>query len=647
MKKKILVMILLTPLVFLFGRHNVFADSLGFTKGEVLELGSLSEGVTYEHFLGVSSTDYGTVGNQQVSIVKAQADSAFQIAVWTRLSGNIVVGSNLIELARDYELNHPGYEVLAGINGDYFNPSNDVPINAIVQNGDTVKYTNFYLERYFSVGFTNDERLFVTNKTNTIESKFVLSIYADDGVRIVKEVALQGLNQIPGDGATALYYKSLNTVDLSGSYGFAADIQIDTQFDSLLIKGTMTEETTSVSTDTKTVTIVTKDAALLPYLESGAKIRVQKFIAGVYDGIDDIIGVGSRPLESGLIKAFADINDQNVDFASARSPRTSFGFSESGDFILATFDGRQGGIDGVNLREMAFAMQAFGAVDAFNLDGGGSTQLVIKEGDDFKMLNTPCENPYRKVSNAIFIVRPAVMVTGVVTNETPSSFDFHFTVGLSVGSIISQRVYLNDVLQEVSGTTLILTNLSEAEIYYISVEIDYQINGIDYTSTFLTKRVNLGDFVEPEEPHLKLPPDGFAITITKDDGIAGFRLFITFDDPDKTFVKMYLLYDEERLICSKAVGGYTVDVPYAEEGKNYVFKLEYFYQIDTIVPVSQITAASYNFHFQTPLPIDEDPENPDDPSDLEPQGLPFFWYVIFGVSALISGVTLFLLLKRK
>ena len=59
---------------------------------------------------------------------------------------------------------------------------------------------------------------------------------------------------------------------------------------------------------------------------------------------------------------------------------------------------------GVSLTEEAYIMKELGCVDAYNLDGGGSTQLAIKIDGEFQLLNQPCEKPYRKITDAVLVL---------------------------------------------------------------------------------------------------------------------------------------------------------------------------------------------------------------------------------------------------
>ncbi|MFE3220187.1 phosphodiester glycosidase family protein [Streptomyces antimycoticus] len=61
-----------------------------------------------------------------------------------------------------------------------------------------------------------------------------------------------------------------------------------------------------------------------------------------------------------------------------RQPRTMAGLVPKGRLILATVDGRQPGVsEGFTLEETARFMRSLGAVQALNLDGGGSTAMAV------------------------------------------------------------------------------------------------------------------------------------------------------------------------------------------------------------------------------------------------------------------------------
>eukprot|EP00959_Pyramimonas_sp_CCMP1952_P261633 5470875-Pyramimonas_sp.AAC.1 len=58
------------------------------------------------------------------------------------------------------------------------------------------------------------------------------------------------------------------------------------------------------------------------------------------------------------------------------SGRTTIGWDKNGGLILLQYDGHTGAPSwGATMNELADKMVSFGAVEAINLDGGGSTQM--------------------------------------------------------------------------------------------------------------------------------------------------------------------------------------------------------------------------------------------------------------------------------
>ncbi len=93
-----------------------------------------------------------------------------------------------------------------------------------------------------------------------------------------------------------------------------------------------------------------------------------------------------------------DLNDYT--FSVYRHARTFVGVDGRGRLLLATADGIPGVSDGLTLTEEADLMRSLGALDAMNLDGGGSTQFA-SEG---QLLNDASSSPLRPVGDTIQVV---------------------------------------------------------------------------------------------------------------------------------------------------------------------------------------------------------------------------------------------------
>ncbi|MBQ5435486.1 MAG: phosphodiester glycosidase family protein, partial [Bacteroidales bacterium] len=92
-------------------------------------------------------------------------------------------------------------------------------------------------------------------------------------------------------------------------------------------------------------------------------------------------------------------------FNTARHPRTAVGRRTDGTVVLVVADGRNELAAGLTMAELQQVMAALGCRDAINLDGGGSTAMVVRG----QVVNHPCDNKQfdaageRRVANAIVV----------------------------------------------------------------------------------------------------------------------------------------------------------------------------------------------------------------------------------------------------
>ena len=87
-------------------------------------------------------------------------------------------------------------------------------------------------------------------------------------------------------------------------------------------------------------------------------------------------------------RIMGDLNDADIH------PRTAIGYSRNGKFLyIVVVDGRQPFYSqGMKLTELAQLMLDLGAHDAMNLDGGGSSTLIVRGADgNPRILNSPID----------------------------------------------------------------------------------------------------------------------------------------------------------------------------------------------------------------------------------------------------------------
>lgn len=125
--------------------------------------------------------------------------------------------------------------------------------------------------------------------------------------------------------------------------------------------------------------------------------------ASAWQRADDIVGGAGLLLWRGDERR--DWSAERLDlkgFVEARHPRTLIGRDREGDVWLVVVDGRQPGHSvGMSLSELTAFARRLGLVDALNLDGGGSSTMVVKGA----VVNKPSDpTGPRPVSDAIVVL---------------------------------------------------------------------------------------------------------------------------------------------------------------------------------------------------------------------------------------------------
>lgn len=119
-----------------------------------------------------------------------------------------------------------------------------------------------------------------------------------------------------------------------------------------------------------------------------------------------VLGAGPALVRRGHTWINAAANGMSPGAVRSRAPRTVVGVRGDGALLLVVFDGRRPGVsEGVSLTEAADILVSMGAEDAMNLDGGGSSTMVVQD----RVRNSPSDagrtddDRQREVSNALVV----------------------------------------------------------------------------------------------------------------------------------------------------------------------------------------------------------------------------------------------------
>lgn len=118
--------------------------------------------------------------------------------------------------------------------------------------------------------------------------------------------------------------------------------------------------------------------------------------------VQTAVGGGPVLVQNGEVQI---TNNEERKFAGKavddRHPRTAIGYTHSGDVIVFVCEGRSEKAAGLTLTQMAGIMRNLGCEEALNLDGGGSTLLLVNGRE----VNNPSSEGVQRPVPSVFIVK--------------------------------------------------------------------------------------------------------------------------------------------------------------------------------------------------------------------------------------------------
>ncbi len=130
-------------------------------------------------------------------------------------------------------------------------------------------------------------------------------------------------------------------------------------------------------------------------------IPVEREAAANWSQALNITAGGPQLIKDGKIAITSDQEKIVPAFVNERHPRTAIAKLKSGKILLLTVDGRQPSVSvGMSLPGLGELLLEFGSTEAINLDGGGSTTMVVLN----KVVSKPSDaSGERPVSDAILV----------------------------------------------------------------------------------------------------------------------------------------------------------------------------------------------------------------------------------------------------
>ena len=321
--------------------------------------------------------------------------------------GSLTARTTVTATARALEAQ--GYRVVAGINGDFFNTSNGLPIGLLVSDGQLLSSDG----GYYAIGFREDGSAVIGKPSVSVSAD--LGYEGTDSAGYATEVirTVAGVNKARvSTGGLYLYTYDFNDRHTTGNTEAGVDVLCTIVDGSISIGETATlrvdqiiEATAATAIGPDQVVLSANALSSTYYTDALRNIPVGNEItltitAGDEDWNDVVYAVGAL---YSLVQDGAVVSG----LPSGVNPRTAVGVTDDGDVVFYTIDGRRSGHSiGASLSQVAQRMIELGCVAAIGLDGGGSTTITVTQPDETtaSTINRPSDGSERAVTNHLFLV---------------------------------------------------------------------------------------------------------------------------------------------------------------------------------------------------------------------------------------------------
>ena len=347
----------------------------------------LGETTTYTNSIGTDAN-----GMQKANIVEYTPNSNVSPMI---AYGTYFYGKSTITKISDY-LEQKGYDVIAGINADFFDTATGIPIGIVIQDGILISSS---LSQY-AVGFMDDGSAIIGKPTIN------MSIQGPDG----KFYTIDYYNKTRNDIGLFLLdstFASETKISTSGT-----NIILERTDDTPVTVGGKVTLTVVGTEKTASSTQIADNQMILTISDKGPTARFPSY------NIGDTVNITITPPDSRWAKVTyavggkclienGTVSTSGIDGGSSKAPRTAVGIKDNGNVVLYEIDGRQSSYSvGLTAKALAEEMAALGCTQVLCLDGGGSSAMVVQQpGDSLSsVVNKPSDGSLRSCANYIFLV---------------------------------------------------------------------------------------------------------------------------------------------------------------------------------------------------------------------------------------------------
>lgn len=557
--KRILILILFSLLFMFFPKTDILTLSAASAKDQTGKSSWNPTSEIEENIYGMShivTNGNAVTGNeahyQNINVFQMKTDGySSKLVTWAVMnSSSTYKRTTISQAARDYQINHPGWIVLGGINADqyFFTFGNKIGIDGsyyvqptpyypMVTSGDKVFTTSPTGNSTSAIGFLNNGKT-DSFAHSTGAGGYVLEIL-DINNNVLAKFNVDGINKKAEANETTVWSPHFSDVSINIQvpqevtsttpvYVIGdAEMQFMSNYsgytlvgakgqDQFFGKGTITKENaTNVTLSGGSFAIESMNSEVNQALKVGVRVRVQQeFKDEVMNSAEEVVGYHAAHIVGGIDQEAKGSYDTN------QYSRSLFGKKADGTYVLITADMVSAyKTKGLNWTECNAVAAYYGLDEMYQMDGGGSvTAMTRQPNGSFLVTNVPKDSgdpskPREDYSYLFFVVRdPGVRVNEDAT--TYHSFSLEKLTTVNNSNIKNIVVEVNGKKYNYDKDTLTIDGLDKMTTYPIKIYYDIESDGNVSHATF-DMEITTKEYSFPEKPFQVTDIRKNSITISK------------------------------------------------------------------------------------------------------------------------------------
>ncbi|MFE8696477.1 S-layer homology domain-containing protein [Cytobacillus sp. FJAT-53684] len=459
----------------------------------------ISSGVNYKHNNEVINSNPQAVNILEINLL----DSYTNLALSFPDPLHVLATTTKQAKANHYE----GHQVIGAVNGSFFDTATKDPMYLIASNNQIV---NIGLTTFEKEHYVNKPAAFgITSSGKGLIDDYQLSLTLSHNGQ---SNPITSMNKTRNANELILYTpENRYATTKTNQYGTEIIITNASKNRNLAFGDTITGTVSAIrSSSDPTASTIPEDGfilsahgdkqAILSSMNIGDQVQVDLTIDEKWKNAQFMLASGPMLVNNGAVSLNMDPNNIR---AKERAPRTAIALDKTqAKAFMVTVDGRQSGYSkGMTLMEFAQYLAKIGVDKAINLDGGGSTSMIVrKHGNELAtLINRPSDGYERAVSTTLQVINSSPLgkpkyinatlsASGEVQKGTKINVNLKYVLDQFYTPIIMDlsKLKISSTIGEVQGQTVTASKAGKGTITvtYEGISSEFPIQVMEEKATF-------------------------------------------------------------------------------------------------------------------------------------------------------------------